>query len=163
MQIVCLSGGRVVAEAASATVSVPVQRTGSVLCTITNTRKAGEADVVPVLECVVFRGAPPTQAVWGYSQRQRLRGQDPDRERQRVRPGPADRGQPSVFEPGRWTGAFQTPFGNAATLTWTLGGKTVTASSASTRCTATLELRKATVPAERSRPLQPAGERDDDA
>jgi hypothetical protein len=51
-----------------------------------------------------------------------------------------------VFEPGRQIGAFQSPFGGAGTLTWTLGSKTVTASGTSNRCTATLELKKATVP-----------------
>jgi hypothetical protein len=52
-----------------------------------------------------------------------------------------------VFDPGRLVGEFQTPFAGAATLTWRLGNKTVTASSASNRCTASLELRKVTVPA----------------
>src|SRR5262249_18551370 len=59
---------------------------------------------------------------------------------------PADRGQPGEFEPGRVVGQFQTPFGGATTLVWALSGETATASGQSTRCTATLELRKTTIP-----------------
>ena len=147
VQIVCRSGGEVVAEAASATVSVPVQRGEHVLCTITNTRKSELKPLVPVLECVVFRGAAPEQAVWGYRNDNDFPVQVPIGATNEFAPAPADRGQPKLFEPGRWTGTFQTPFGNAGTLTWTLAGRTVTASSASTRCTAILELRKVTAPA----------------
>ena len=147
VQIVCVSGGEVVAEAASATVSVPVQRDEHVLCTITNTRKSGLKPLVPVLECVVFRGATPEQAVWGYRNDNDFAVQVPIGTANEFAPAPADRGQPKLFEPGRWTGTFQTPFGNAATLAWTLAGQSATASSASTRCTAILMLRKVTAPA----------------
>ena len=147
VQIVCVSGGKVVAKAASATVSVPVQRGDDVLCTITNTRKSELKPLVPVLECVVFRGAAPEQAVWGYRNDNDFPVQVPIGAANEFAPAPADRGQPEWFEPGRWTGAFQTLFGNAGTLTWTLAGQTVTASSASPRCTAILQLRKVTAPA----------------
>ena len=147
VQIVCRSGGKVVAEAASATVSVPVQRDEHVLCTITNTRKSELKPLVPVLECVVFRGAAPEQAVWGYRNDNDFPVQVPIGATNEFAPAPADRGQPKLFEPGRWTGTFQTPFGSAGTLAWTLAGQTVTASSASTRCTPILKLRKVTAPA----------------
>ena len=147
VQIVCLSGGEVVAEGASATVSVPVQRGDDVLCTITNTRKSKLKPLVAVLECVVFRGAAPEQAVWGYRNDNDFPVQVPIGATNEFAPAPADRGQPKRFEPGRWIGSFQTPFGNAGTLTWTLAGQTVTASSASPRCTAILQLRKVTAPA----------------
>ena len=147
VQIVCVSGDKVVAEAASATVSVPVQRGDDVLCTITNTRKSELKPLVAVLECVVFRGAAPEQAVWGYRNDNDFPVQVPIGATNEFSPVPADRGQPKLFEPGRWTGIFQIPFGNAGTLTWTLAGQTVTASSASTRCSAILQLRKVTAPA----------------
>ena len=102
---------------------------------------------MPVLECVVFRGAAPEQAVWGYRNDNDFPVQVPIGAANEFAPAPADRGQPKLFEPGRWTGTFQTPFGNAGTLTWTLAGQTVTASSASTTCTAILQLRKVTAPA----------------
>src|SRR5262249_17875792 len=66
----------------------------------------------------------------------------------RFTPGAEDRGQPTVFEPGRVTGVIATSFGGAATLVWHLDGKTATASSQSRHCTATVELRKVTVPAD---------------
>ena len=147
VQIVCVSGGEVVAEGASATISVPVQRGDDVLCTITNTRKSELKPLVAVLECVVFRGAAPEQAVWGYRNDNDFPVQVPIGATNEFAPAPADRGQPKRFEPGRWIGSFQTPFGNAGTLTWTLAGQTVTASSASPRCTAILQLRKVTAPA----------------
>ncbi|HEX4525442.1 MAG TPA: hypothetical protein VH108_01720 [Gaiellaceae bacterium] len=148
VQIVCVSGGQVVAEAASATTSVPVQRDASVLCTITNTHKSALKPLVPILECVVFRAGAPDQALWGYRNENDFAIQVPIGAANGFAPAPADRGQPKLFEPGRWTGTFQTPFGSDATLAWTLGGQTATASSSSTRCTAILELRKVTAPAD---------------
>jgi hypothetical protein len=85
--------------------------------------------------------------VWGYSNPADFPVTVPRGSRNGFAPAPLIRGQPLVFEPGRLIGAFQTPFGGVGTLTWTLGSKTVTASGASSRCTASIELRKVTVPA----------------
>ena len=140
---------RVVAEGAKTTVTVPVKLRQAVVCTITNTLKAATAAVTPKLECVVFRNAAPDVAVWGYSNPNSFPVTIPlGSAANGFDPAPLDRGQPVVFDPGPLVGAFQTPFGGAATLTWSLGGKTVTASSTSPRCTATIELRKVTVPAD---------------
>ena len=89
----------------------------------------------------------PERCGLGLLEPKQLPGHDPHRSRERVRSGAADRGQPLVFQPGRLVGALQTPFAGASTLAWTVGRTTVTASSSSTRCTPTLELRKVTVPA----------------
>jgi hypothetical protein len=146
-QIVCLSAGAVVAESNSATLTVRVQNEQAIECTITNTRKQQPKPVVPILECVVFKNGAPERAVWGYRNDNAFPAPIPISSSNSFAPAPADRGQPTLFEPGRWTGIFETPFNGAATLTWTLAGQTLTASSTSDRCSATLELRKATVPA----------------
>src|SRR4051794_33943920 len=147
-RITCASDGAVVAGGTGATLSVRVKVRQAVVCTITNTRKAARNDVKPHLECVVFRGATPDVAVWGYSNPDSFPITIPVGAANGFAPAPSDGGQPEVFEPGRLVGAFQTPFSGLRTLAWTLGNTTVTASSASTRCVASLELRKATVPAD---------------
>ena len=147
IQISCLSSGGVVAEGSGARLSVPVKLRQAVVCTITNTLKAAKADVVPMLECVAFRHGAPDVAVWGYSNPADFPVTITPGSGNGFSPDPVLRGQPSEFQPGRQIGAFQTPFGNTATLSWKLGNKTVTASSTSSRCTATLELKKVTVPA----------------
>jgi hypothetical protein len=145
-QIVCVSDGSVVAGSAGVRVPVRVAKDKAVACTITNTRKNDLKPVVPVLECVVFRNGAPDQAVWGYRNDNDFAVAVPVGSANGFTPTPAERGQPTVFEPGRWTGVFETPFTGAATLAWTLAAQTATASSGSDRCTATLELRKATEP-----------------
>jgi hypothetical protein len=119
-----------------------------VLCTITNTLKSAQVEVVPVLECVVFRGGVPDVAVWGYTNPAVFSVTIPLGGANAFDPAPLDRGQPQVFGPGRWVGVFETPFRGVPTLTWKLGTKSVAASSTSPRCTSTIELRKVTVPAD---------------
>ena len=147
IRINCLGNGVVVAEGSGARLSVPVKLRQAVVCTITNTLKAAKADVVPMLECVAFRHGAPDVAVWGYSNPADFPVTITPGSGNGFSPDPVLRGQPSEFQAGRQIGAFQTPFGNTATLSWKLGSKTVTASSTSNRCTATLELKKVTVPA----------------
>jgi hypothetical protein len=147
-QIVCRSGGSVVAEGDGAKLSLPVRRDEAVLCTITNTLKAGLKPPVPLLECVVFRNGAPERAVWGYRNENEFAVRLPAGASNGFSPAPQDRGQPTTFEPGAWTGVLETPFSGAATLTWTLAGQSATASSVSTRCTAVIELRKVTAPAD---------------
>jgi hypothetical protein len=146
-QIVCLSDGTVVAESNSAQLTVRVQNEQAIACTITNTPKQQPKPLVPVLECVVFKNGVPERAVWGYRNDNAFAAPIPIGSSNSFAPAPEDRGQPTLFEPGRWTGIFETPLNGAATLTWTLAGQAASASSTSDRCTATLELRKATVPA----------------
>jgi hypothetical protein len=147
VQIVCASDGKVVAQGTTATVTVPVRHGDDVLCTITNTRKAGLKPLVPVLECVVFRSSAPEQAVWGYRNDNDFPVTLPIAATNSFAPTPEDRGQPKVFEPGTWTGIFETPFGSATTLTWTLAGQSASASSSSPRCTSVIQLRKVVAPA----------------
>jgi uncharacterized repeat protein (TIGR01451 family) len=89
----------------------------------------------------------PEQAVWSYRNDNEFRVKIPIDEANGFAPAPADRGQPQQFEPGAWTGTFETRFDGAATLTWTLGNQKATADSTSTHCTATITLRKVLAPA----------------
>jgi len=146
-QIVCANGGTVVAKAADISVSVAVKQDDQVVCTITNTQKNQVKPLVPVLECVVFRGGAPDSAVWGYRNDNDSAVVLPIGTANSFEPGLADRGQPELFEPDRWVGSFQTQFAGAASLTWTLAGQSATASSTSQRCTSVIELRKVVAPA----------------
>jgi hypothetical protein len=146
-QIVCRNDDTVVATATATSVPVPVSKDENVVCTITNTLKSEAKPLVPVLECVVFRNGAPDTAVWGYRNDNDFAVQLPVAASNGFAPGPPGRGQPTTFEPGAWTGVFETPLNGAATLAWTLAGQTATASSTSTRCTAVIELRKVTAPA----------------
>ena len=147
VQIACSVGSDVVAGASAPRLSVTVGRGESLTCTVTNRRKAAPA-VEPVLDCVVFRGGAPSEAVWGYANPNAYAVSIPIGSANKFTPAPENRGQPLTFEPRTVTGAFTTPFKGASSLSWTLDGKTVRADGGSTRCTATLELRKVTVPAD---------------
>ncbi len=147
IQITCSSSTGVAAQGSGATLTVPVKLGQAIICTITNTHKLVNT-ITPELECVVSRAGQPNLAVWGYSNPNAFPVSVPVGETNGFSPTPADRGQPIVFQPGHLVGAFQTSFQGAATLAWTVGKKTVTADTGSTRCTATLELRKVTVPAD---------------
>ena len=146
VQITCVNGSTTVAESSGPTLTVTVDRGDAILCAITNTHKAVNT-LSPVLECVVFQGGAPSVAVWGYTNPNSFPVTVPIGATNGFSPAPQNRGQPLVFQPGGLVGAFQTPFAGASTLAWTLGKTTVTADSSSTRCTATLELRKVSVPA----------------
>lgn len=147
IRIVCSIGSDVVAEGSASLLSLPVARRQSIACTITNTRKTAPA-VEPVLDCVVYRSGAPSEAVWGYANPNAFAVSIPIGPANQFTPAPANRGQPLTFEPRTVTGAFSTRFDGAPSLSWTLNGKTEKADASSTRCTATLELRKVTVPAD---------------
>src|SRR4029079_16897103 len=147
IQIACLSGNSVISEGSGSSLKVTVKRAQAVLCSVTNTLKVANT-ISPVLECVVFRNGAPNLAVWGYSNPNSFPVAIPIGVANSFAPEPANRGQPVVFQPDRLVGAFQTPFKGTKSIAWTLGKKTVTADSGSGRCTATLELRKVTVPAD---------------
>src|SRR5262249_37777375 len=65
-QIRYVSGTAPVAEGSGPTLAVTVENRQALLCGITNTLKVANT-ISAVLECVVFRGGVPEQAVWGYS------------------------------------------------------------------------------------------------
>jgi uncharacterized protein DUF11/prealbumin domain-containing protein len=146
VQITCATSTTIVAEGIGHSLRVPVTPRQAVVCAITNTHKPANT-ITPTLECVVTQGGAPVTAVWGYSNPNSFPVRIPIGATNGFAPAPVNRGQPIVFDPGNLVGAFQTQFAGATTLAWRVGNKTVTASAGSTRCTATLELRKVTVPA----------------
>jgi uncharacterized repeat protein (TIGR01451 family) len=142
IQIVCDNG----AAGTGAELAVTVKKDDSITCTITNTRKQAKP-VSPMLECVAFANGAPSVAYWGYRNDNDFPVTIPIGDTNKFTPGAQDRGQPTEFEPGRLIGVVATSFGGAAALIWHLDGATASASSGSTHCTATVELRKVTVPA----------------
>ena len=132
--------------------ALTVRRGDAFICVIENAAKPKpvEPDVRPFLECVLFDDASPDVAFWGYentggSEVTITRGSEGNR----FTPGAASRpGQPEVFETGRHTGVFRTPFAAGATpLVWHLAGHDAAASDSSPACNPTVELRKVTIPA----------------
>jgi hypothetical protein len=105
-EIVCLSDASVVAESNAATLTVRVQNEQAIECTIINTCKQELKPVVPVLECVVFKSGVPERAVRGYRNDNAFAAPIPIGSSNSFTPAPEDRGQPTLFEPGRWTGIF---------------------------------------------------------
>src|SRR5262249_26110074 len=120
IQIRCTNG----AEGTAETLKVTVNKGDAIVCTITNTRKPDEVKpVIPKLECVAFASNAPSVAYWGYSNHNDFPVTIPIGATNRFTPGNEDRGQPTVFEPGRGTGGVATSFGGAAARVWDLAGK----------------------------------------
>ncbi|MCI0581271.1 MAG: HYR domain-containing protein, partial [Chloroflexi bacterium] len=94
--------------------------------------------VEPLLECVLANPDGTWAAVFGYRNDNAIPVAIAVGVENRFAPAPADRGQPSYFRPGRSPaeeGAFVVPFDGSA-LSWTVRGRTVSASASSSRCTA---------------------------
>ena len=105
---------------------VQVRRGSAIVCVVTNTAKQepDERVVSPDLECVVFNEGSPDIAVWGYRNRTDNPVTIPVGDLNRFEPAPRDRRQPTVFEPGRFVGVFQTPFeAGSTTLVWSLSNR----------------------------------------
>lgn len=102
------------------------------------------APVRPILECVEDLGGGQYRAHFGYSSENPAAISIPVGGGNKFTPAPQDRGQPTVFVPGRTPAypdaAFDVDFGGQ-NLVWTLKGpdgssRTATASSGSNRCAA---------------------------
>ncbi len=93
--------------------------------------------VRPVLECVVMNGSQSYTAYFGYLNENAFSVTIPIGSQNRFTPAPENRGQPTVFAPGRTpfypNAAFSVNF-DGSNLVWTLQGRTSTASANSTRC-----------------------------
>lgn len=93
--------------------------------------------VRPVLECVSGDGAGGYVAYFGYLSSNPVPVALPIGAANKFTPAPADRGQPTVFQPGRtpfWpSAAFSVGF-PGGNLVWSLDGRTATASPSSTPC-----------------------------
>lgn len=97
----------------------------------------GPPDVEPVLECVLPRVNGSYTAYFGYRNNTDETISIPVGSDNRFLPAPADRGQPTVFQPGRsplWpNNVFAVRF-DGSELTWHLSGTEVSASASSPRC-----------------------------
>ena len=102
---------------------------------------AQTAPVRPILECVTHDGASLYTAVYGYQNENAIPVTIPVGPKNKFTPSPQDRGQTTVFQPGRTPydkGAFRVPF-SGSNLVWMLKGpdgstRTSTASATSKRC-----------------------------
>jgi hypothetical protein len=107
---------------------------GGVVTTNNNTG----SKLVPILECVDPREAQTGKffvAFFGYQNDSGHVLSVPVGSSNKFSPNPADHKQPTLFEKGRQTKAFQVRF-DSGNLTWTLMGRSVTASKSSTLCPA---------------------------
>ncbi len=148
-QISCRNGDREVGDRGSSLV-ITVRRGDAWVSVADNNKKPAAPDLQPILDCVLFNDGGADVAFWGYentgdSEVTILRGS----QRNRFTPGPAVRpGQPEVFETGRHTGVFRTPFEAGSTpVVWHLAGHEQAASESSLPCNPTVELRKVTISA----------------
>lgn len=99
--------------------------------------------ISPVLECVRENGNGTYTASWGYNNPTAFTFTIPVGPENKFSPAPEDRGQPTVFGPGRDFNAFTVTVSNSTNLVWTLTSKTATAGSGSSVCNlADLELEK---------------------
>ena len=89
--------------------------------------------VRPILECVTRNPDRSYTAWFGYKNLNDVAVYLPVGHRNRFTPGPKDRGQPTVFLPGRKTKVFSVHF-PGHDLDWTLNDRTSTASRDSERC-----------------------------
>jgi glycosidase len=96
------------------------------------------AAVSPVLECVVTNGNGSYTARFGYNNRNTVNTTVPAGANNKFTPSPVDRGQTTLFEPGRKVNTFQVTW-SGGNLVWSLKGpdgrnRTATASPSSKAC-----------------------------
>ncbi len=140
-QTTYISPKKVRARVLSADIAFPVEATVSVRNpdgtrssqTTFSVVTALPAPIRPVLECVTHAGGGAYAAWFGYKNENTKSVYIPAGPLNRFTPAPRDRGQPTLFEPGRAVRAFSVDF-PGTTLVWTLNGRTSTASRTSARC-----------------------------
>jgi hypothetical protein len=111
---------------------------GQCTATATFTTTAPKKAVRPVLECVVKNGSGTYTARFGYQNDNTAAVTIPVGPNNKFTPSPQNRGQTTVFQPGRVRNAFSVVF-DGNNLVWYLKGpdgqgRTSTASRYSTRC-----------------------------
>ncbi len=90
--------------------------------------------ISPVLECVAVSGST-IKAYYGYNNSSTTVTNLAVGSNNFFIPSPQDRGQPTRFLPGREVAVFTTTF-SGGSITWSLTGRTATAGSTNTACTA---------------------------
>lgn len=89
--------------------------------------------VSPILECVSAKAGGVFAAVFGYLNSGNSTVVVPIGSNNKFSPGPDDRGQPTMFEPGRHESIIGVVF-DGADLVWSLNGGSATASANSKAC-----------------------------
>jgi hypothetical protein len=103
---------------------------------------ASATDVTPIVECVFHDtsggpyGAGQYIASFGYNNTSLLKTTFtyPIGSLNAFSPTPQNRGQPTTFTAGRHDNLFTATWNGAGSLTWTLNGRAVSATTASTAC-----------------------------
>ena len=96
--------------------------------------------VAPTLTCEFANADGTYTAVFGYNNTAAtaltfaIGGQNT------FAPNPADRGQPTVFQPGTFASVFTVDWNGSGTLAWNLDGNNVHVTSSSPRCTSASQL-----------------------
>jgi hypothetical protein len=91
------------------------------------------APIRPVLECVTRERTGGFTAWFGYKNENTRSVYIPAGRSNNFTPAPKDRGQCTIFKPGREVRVFGVQF-SGGDLVWMLNGRTITASKISTRC-----------------------------
>lgn len=116
-----------ITNTASVTSDTPDPNTANNQDTETTTVKALQK-ISPVLECVAEVGDGVYRAYFGYNNPNSIAVTIPIGPNNEFVPAPQDRGQGTVFQPGRQVDVFSFNF-NGSNQVWKLNGKTATASS----------------------------------
>lgn len=98
-----------------------------------NSHGGGQSQVTPTLTCVDLTGGQRFTAYFGYDNSGRTVTYQAGSHFNRVSPGNPDGGQPSIFNSGTVTNAFNVNV-NAGFVTWTVGNNSVSASEQSVQC-----------------------------
>jgi hypothetical protein len=89
----------------------------------------------PVLECVFHdTGTGQYNSLWGYTNSGGSSDTIPIGSDNAFSPSPQNRGQPTSFTPGDHHNLFVVTWNGSGSLTWSLNGKTATATTSSTAC-----------------------------
>jgi hypothetical protein len=98
---------------------------------------ASATDVTPILECVFHdTGTGQYNAAFGYNNTssQKTTFTYPIGSLNAFSPSPQNRGQPTTFTAGQHDNLFTVTWNGSSSLTWTLNGRSVSASARSTAC-----------------------------
>ena len=89
----------------------------------------------PILECV-FKdtGTGQYNSLWGYTNSSGSVETIPVGSGNGFTPSPQTRGQPTAFQPGQHDNVFVATWNGAGSLTWSLNGHNVAATSGSSQC-----------------------------
>ena len=95
--------------------------------------------VTPIVDCIQERPSGEILAYFSYRSDEQVAVQIPIGPANFVSPSPSNRGQPTIFQPGRTERAFSVQADGAAGIVWTLGTTAIVATNSAPRCLAPFE------------------------